>query len=255
MRDFLTVLAAAFATCALPQSTLATDPPPQATIAAEPLKGLSYSAALAASVKTGKPLLVFVDLPDFAIAPALATDCIVCHVGELDGYPARCVVVSVPSGEKVYWFRTLERPTTDLIWRAIIQSNGPGPGRSSQSASPFGVNRVDGSDSLPVGSRDALDEVNELRAQQGLRPFVRDDGLTLAAARCASARAANGISGHTQNDFAYLPSGSSASAAGCAAWPQEMGFGACCVFESWTYAGAASVRGADGLMYHQVFVR
>jgi hypothetical protein len=102
---------------------------------------------------------------------------------------------------------------------------------------------------------DALDEVNATRARRGLRPFIRDDGLTTAARSAAVFRAARRMAGHTPNDFAHVPSGSSASAAGCAAWPSSLGWGACCTYENWTYAGAAYVVGNDGQRYMHLFVR
>lgn len=105
------------------------------------------------------------------------------------------------------------------------------------------------------GGTEALDEVNAARASRGLRPFLRDDQLTVGAASAASFRAARGMAGHTQNDFAHLPSGCSADAAGCAAWPVGSGFGSCCMYDDWTYAGAAYAIGSDGQRYMHLFVR
>jgi len=102
---------------------------------------------------------------------------------------------------------------------------------------------------------DGLDEVNALRAGRGLRPFVRDEGLTAGARACAAARAARGQFGHTANDFAFLPAGASASAAGCAAYPASYGWMSCCVYDAGTTAGAAWVTGGDGRRYMQLFVR
>lgn len=117
-------------------------------------------------------------------------------------------------------------------------------------------------DTLPIASEpsadeceDALDEVNAIRRRSGLAPFLRDALLTRAAHSCARFRAARLMEGHTSNDFAHLPEGATAHAAGCAAWPQHMGFGACCVFENWTYAGAAWVIGKDGRRYCHLYVR
>lgn len=101
---------------------------------------------------------------------------------------------------------------------------------------------------------DALDEVNAARAQRGLKPFARDEGLTRAAQSAASHRAAHAIGGHTENDFAHLPSGCSADAAGCACWNVGDGWGACCTYEDWPYAGAAAVVGKDGRRYMHLFV-
>jgi hypothetical protein len=69
---------------------------------------------------------------------------------------------------------------------------------------------------------------------------------------CAAHRAANRIEFHTSNDFAF---GGGARATGCAAWPQGMGWGSCCTFESYTYAGAAWAIGADGRRYMSLFCR
>ncbi len=102
---------------------------------------------------------------------------------------------------------------------------------------------------------DGLDEVNAKRAARGLRPFVRDDGLTQAARACAAFRAERGLFGHTANDFAFVPPGASASSAGCAAYPASYGWMSCCVYESYTHAGAAWVTGADGRRYMHLFVR
>ena len=107
---------------------------------------------------------------------------------------------------------------------------------------------------LIEGAVDALDEVNAARARLGLRAFKRDDGLTLAAMRCSRHRADRGIEGHV-NDFAFLPPGCTAGAAGCAAWPASMGWGSCCWQENWEYAGAAYTVGANGLRYMHLFVR
>lgn len=102
---------------------------------------------------------------------------------------------------------------------------------------------------------DALDEVNTARARRGLRPFIRDNGLSQAAESCAQFRAANLIKGHSANDFSYVPAGTTASAAGCAAWTPDWGWGACCTYENWTYAGAAVVMGRDGRRYNHLYVR
>lgn len=109
----------------------------------------------------------------------------------------------------------------------------------------------------PTGSSvgDGLDEVNAKRAARGLRPFVRDEGLTQAAHACAAFRAQHGLFGHTSNDFGFLPAGSSASAAGCAAYPASYGWMSCCTYDGYTYGGAAWVTGSDGKRYMHLFVR
>jgi hypothetical protein len=102
---------------------------------------------------------------------------------------------------------------------------------------------------------DGLDEVNAKRAARGLRPFLRDEGLTQAAHACAAFRAQRGLFGHTANDFTFVPPGASAASAGCAAYPASYGWMSCCTYENYTYAGAAWVTGADGKRYMHLFVR
>lgn len=105
---------------------------------------------------------------------------------------------------------------------------------------------------------DALGEVNAARAARGLKPFIRDEGLMQAAHAVAAHRAMHRLTGHvpgSPGDFGFLRFGSRASAAGCAAWNPGDGWGACCTYESWTYAGAAAVIGPDGRRYMHLFVR
>ena len=102
---------------------------------------------------------------------------------------------------------------------------------------------------------DGLDEVNAKRVARGLRPFIRDDGLTLAARACAAFRAKHSLFGHTSNDFAFVPAGTSCSSTGCAAYPSSYGWMSCCVYDGYTFAGAAWVPGRDGQRYMHLFVR
>jgi len=102
---------------------------------------------------------------------------------------------------------------------------------------------------------DALETLNRQRASRGLRPYVRDEGLSLGADSAAAYRAKYCIEGHTNNDFQFLPQGSRASAAGCAAWHWSGEFGACACYENYTYAGAAWYTGKDGRVYMHLFVR
>lgn len=106
-----------------------------------------------------------------------------------------------------------------------------------------------------VRADEALDEVNAARMARGLRPFIRDDGLTQAAASCAEFRASHLMFGHTSNDFAFLPPGVSASSAGCAAYDASLGWLSCCTYENYTHAGAAYSIGRDGKRYMHLFVR
>jgi len=115
--------------------------------------------------------------------------------------------------------------------------------------------------STPVSfseSPDALDEVNQARAARGLPPYARDPNLTAAALAAARYRASVLLAGHVMSgrgDFQFLPAGTSAAAAGCAALEPSWGFQACAQFERWTYAGAAWVIGRDGRRYSHLFVR
>jgi hypothetical protein len=102
---------------------------------------------------------------------------------------------------------------------------------------------------------EALAEVNAARAARGLKPFIYDHDLYRAAAGCADFRAERLIPGHTSNDFAALPAGANATAAGCAAWEPSWGWGACCTYDNYTYAGAAFAIGRDGRRYMHIFVR
>lgn len=105
------------------------------------------------------------------------------------------------------------------------------------------------------GCAEALDEVNATRAQRGLKPFIHDPELSKAAYAAAQVRAASRNAGHTSNDFSYVPSGSSATSAGCAAWEPSWGWGSCCTYDNYTYAGAAWVMGSDGRRYMHLYVR
>ncbi len=106
------------------------------------------------------------------------------------------------------------------------------------------------------GSNDALAEVNAYRAKRGLPPFQHDPQLTKAALTAATKRAARGIHGHLpESDFTCLPAGASADAAGCGALEDSWGWGTCCMDDNYSHAGAAWVRGADGLRYMHLFVR
>lgn len=109
--------------------------------------------------------------------------------------------------------------------------------------------------SVAQAGTDALQEVNAARARRGLAPFQRDALLSQAAAQAADFRAARHMAGHTSNDFAFVPRGASASAAGCAAWTPDWGWGSCCTYEQWRYAGAAWKMGSDGRRYMHLYVR
>jgi hypothetical protein len=100
----------------------------------------------------------------------------------------------------------------------------------------------------------ALMMVNTLRQRAGLRHYIYDEKLAEGALAVATYRAMHRIEGHV-NDFAFLPAGAQSNCAGCAAWPQGMGFGACEVYGGHTYCGAAWVIGPDGIRYCHAFYR
>lgn len=106
---------------------------------------------------------------------------------------------------------------------------------------------------------DALGEVNAKRATRGLRPYIRDEGLTQAARAAARYRADRLMFGHVADtnlgDFRFLPPGVKAASAGCAAYPAHMGWLSCDIWEANTYAGAAWALGRDGKRYMHIFVR
>ena len=112
---------------------------------------------------------------------------------------------------------------------------------------------------VPVSATpSALDEVNAVRARVGLPPYLEDPGLTVGAMHAANFRATHLLEGHTGGalgDFAFLPPGTQARAAGCAAWRPEWGWGSCCMFDRYTYGGAAYAVGRDGRRYMHLFVR
>lgn len=106
--------------------------------------------------------------------------------------------------------------------------------------------------------KDALAEVNAQRAQRGLRPYLNDPGLNQAAYAAASWRAAHLYAGHVPSaggDFQFVPAGTTATTAGCAAWTPDWGFGACALYDNYTYCGAAWVMGSDGRRYCHCFYR
>ena len=103
---------------------------------------------------------------------------------------------------------------------------------------------------------DALDEVNAARAAKHLSPYLRDEGLTTGAKKAASYRADHLCGGHTRDDFKFLPDGVTARCAGCAAWPESLGWGACETYSTkYRYAGAAWARGRDNKRYMHAFYR
>lgn len=121
---------------------------------------------------------------------------------------------------------------------------------------PSGAYRDPSGDTPPVVY--ALDEVNAYRAARGLRPFVYDDGLAVAAGRAASFRARRLMFGHVMTgggDFQFLPPGAHAASAGCAAYPDHLGWMSCCAGDNYRFAGAAWARGRDGKRYMHLFVR
>ncbi len=184
-----------------------------------------YPAAYAATLKDQLPLLVFVGQPAREVSGARSISVETCPDAA-----APCVVVGVVRNGEMYRKDLSGTPTATDIQGAVASLANPTSG-------------------------EALDEVNAVRAARGLPAYVRDDNLTLAAASCAEFRAARLMAGHTANDFAAVPAGTSATSAGCAAWDPGMGWGSCCTYDRYTYAGAAYAMGRDGKRYMHLFVR
>jgi hypothetical protein len=138
------------------------------------------------------------------------------------------------------------------VFVCLLVAYGPGFSAVVQKREPITVSKKVNAEEPQVSL--ALIEVNNERAKRGLRPFIEDKLLTQAARKAAGIRAANLIEGHI-NDFACLPPGARADAAGCAAWPASMGWGSCCTYDNYLYAGAAWDTGSDGQRYMHLFVR
>lgn len=139
-------------------------------------------------------------------------------------------------------------------WAWAVSSNSSESPNSSPTAQPAPTVKQP----LTVastGSDDALDEVNAYRAKKGLPPFQHDPQLTIAAKRAAETRASHLWAGHLQSDFACLPPGATADAAGCGALEDSWGWATCCMDDNYSHAGAAWVRGSDGKRYMHLFVR
>jgi hypothetical protein len=186
---------------------------------------IPYAAAASRAFAERKPLVVFIGMNSRPIEGAVTT-----QVQSLEGYDKSIVVVSKPGATWLEWVATLKAGTTDA---EIMRTSGLHRG----------------------GAVEALDEVNAVRRNRGLPPYAKDDSLTKAAMSAAQFRAERRMVGHTPNDFSHVPQGSSASAAGCAAWTPDWGWGSCCTYENWSYAGAAYVVGEDGRRYMHLFVR
>jgi hypothetical protein len=150
------------------------------------------------------------------------------------------------------YYQPTYQPAYQPAYQPVYQ-----PPTAAPSAEPTAAVTPAGAVFAPAGGLegDGLDEVNAKRAARGLRPFLRDEGLTQAARACAQFRAAHGLAGHTANDFGFVPAGTFASSAGCAAVGLEWGWMSCCTYENYTYAGAAAVMGRDGRRYMHLFVR
>ncbi len=184
----------------------------------------SYGEAYDNAMRDKIPMVTYVGCKVHPIEGAWC-----CHAKHLDGYSDPCIVVSVPQDGRMVWAKTYAKG--DEVYLP-----------------------------MPVGNPgdDALDEVNAARAVRGLRPFIKDAGLTAGAKATADYRAANLIQGHVggnMSDFGLVPSGTSCTSTGCAAWPPSLGWGSCNTYESYTFAGAAWSMGRDGRRYMSLFVR
>lgn len=219
---------------------------------------LSYADGCKAALKENKPLVTFLGgyLP--ILDQAKVEGAILCKALTLDGYSEGGVIISkVHSNGELCYVTTL-KPTVsakeiaaafDLPIPMFLPTANTSAG-GSVPAAPFA-----GPDGDSSASVDALDEVNAVRARAGLRPFLRCDGLTQAAKSAVTWRAARHWGGHCPgSDFAHLPAGYNAGAAGCGLASHQT-WSTCCTFENWTYAGAAYAYGSNGIRYMHLFVR
>lgn len=156
------------------------------------------------------------------------------------------LVVAAPATADAAWFRRYQRSSNGYTapQTSTVQYQQYSPTSQTQAYAVPGT-----------GSQDALAEVNAERARRGLRPFQPDPLLNQAAQTCAQIRASRRIAGHLPNDFSYLPAGATATSAGCGAMEPSWGWGTCCAYENYTYAGAAWAMGSDGKRYMHLFVR
>lgn len=133
------------------------------------------------------------------------------------------------------------------------------------------VNIIVNISGIVKADEEALKEVNAIRVKKGLRPFIFDANLTLAAKGAAKYRAKFLIEGHISDtrlhrgDFYFVPRKNGQQngeaiydlekcAAGCAAW-EGNNWGSCCVEDNYKYAGAYWVRGRDNKRYMHLFCR
>lgn len=135
-------------------------------------------------------------------------------------------------------------------------ANGQCPGGVCPTVQPVSmteqIKAVDAKEATP------LEQVNARRRAAGLTPYIECPDLAAGAKACAEYRAAQGIAAHTGNDFAFLPRGCRASAAGCniAAHGGTAAFQTCAMYEAaCTHCGCATARAADGRVFHHLFVR
>lgn len=181
----------------------------------------SYSDGQHRAIQQRQPHIVFIGTTARGVE-----GCVSSHAKALEGYEGPCIVVATLSEGSLWFAAQLPSHASDVDIRV---------------AAGLDVN-------------DALAEVNAVRVKRGLRPYIHDAGLTIAAQKCAKIRADRRIAGHI-DDFAMLPPGVSASATGCGALTPDWGWGTCCTTENWTYAGAACVIGNDGKRYMHLFCR
>ena len=124
---------------------------------------------------------------------------------------------------------------------------------------PLPTERIAGSEQPKDNRDDALDEVNAKRATRGLHPYTRDEGLTVAARAAAKYRAERHMFGHAMDqpmgDFRFVPKGTTAVSAGCAAYPASYGWMSCDIWEPNRYGGAAWYPGTDGKRYMHLYIR
>ena len=141
MRTLSALLVLAVASVATAQPPDNRPPPvPTAKTLPPPVKSeyLDYTAGAAQAARDGRPFVTFL-----GCQPRSITGAVVCSTGELTGYDAPAVVVSVPGGDWLHWKATLSATATDAQIRATFAQKAV-----SQAAVPFEPSNAERDDEL-----------------------------------------------------------------------------------------------------------
>jgi predicted RNA-binding Zn-ribbon protein involved in translation (DUF1610 family) len=114
--DSLEVIATAMDRIATKLSQTPATPP------VKPVYAMTYEQGCAASLKTGKDLLVYVGMPS-----KFNSYSIVCERDSLEGYPAKCIVLSRPQNGEMIWIKTMDENGNTIPERKASPSAIPFP--------------------------------------------------------------------------------------------------------------------------------